>query len=135
MRSMSDLNLLARLRFLIEKAEQTVERTNHLGNYRDFFGSPEAVDLFDATVLRLQVIGEMLKQVDDKTKGLLLAPHYPEIPWRSIFDMRNFISHEYCMVDPEEIYNVVKDDLPRLIAVLHRMVGDCESGCFDDLWP
>ena len=134
MRSMSDLNLLARLRFLIEKAEQTVERTNYLGSYRDFFGSPEAVDLFDATVLRLQVIGEMLKQVDDKTKGLLLAPHYPEIPWRSIFGLRNFISHEYCMVDPEEIYNVVKDDLPRLIAVLHRMAGDCESGCFDDLW-
>lgn len=132
---MSDLNLLARLRFLIEKAEQTVERTNHLGSYRDFFGSPEAVDLFDATVLRLQVIGEMLKQVDDKTKGLLLAPHYPEIPWRSIFGLRNFISHEYCMVDPEEIYNVVKDDLPRLIAVLHRMAGDCESGYFDDLWP
>ena len=131
---MSDLNLLARLRFLIEKAEQTVERTNYLGSYRDFFGSPEAVDLFDATVLRLQVIGEMLKQVDDKTKGLLLAPHYPEIPWRSIFGLRNFISHEYCMVDPEEIYNVVKDDLPRLIAVLHRMAGDCESGCFDDLW-
>ena len=132
---MSDLNLLARLRFLIEKAEQTVGRTSHLSSYRDFFGSPEAVDLFDATVLRLQVIGEMLKQVDDKTKGLLLAPHYPEIPWRSIFGLRNFISHEYCMVDPEEIYNVVKDDLPRLIAVLHRMVGDCESGYFDDLWP
>ena len=51
MRSMSDLNLLTRLRFLIEKAEQTVERTSHLGSYRDFFGSLEAVDLFDATVL------------------------------------------------------------------------------------
>lgn len=132
---MSDWNLLARLRFLIEKAEQTVERTSHLGSYRDFLGSPEAVDLFDATVLRLQVIGEMLKQVDDKTKGLLLASHYPEIPWRSIFGLRNFISHEYCMVDPEEIYNVVKDDLPHLIAVLHRMAGDCESGSLDGLWP
>ena len=61
--------------------------------------------------------------------------HYPEIPWRSIFGLRNFISHEYCLVDPEEIYNVVKDDLPRLIAVLHRMAGDCESGSLDGLWP
>ena len=133
MRSMSEMNLLERLRFLTSKAEQIADRTVSMTDYREFLISPESMDRLDATILRLQVIGEMLKQIDDKTQGRLLIPHYPEIPWRSIFGLRNFISHEYCMVNPEEIFNVVKEDLPLLITVLHRLIADCESGIYNDL--
>lgn len=90
------------------------------------------MDLFDATVLRVQVVGEMLKQVDDRTERKLLRPHYPEIPWKSVFGMRNFIVHEYAMVNPEKIFYTVKQDFPVLIPVLHRIIDDLRNGnyCF-----
>lgn len=135
MRSMFDMGLLERLRFLTMKAEQAVKRTEDIKEFRQFLVSPEAMDLFDATTLRIQVVGEMLKQIDDMTGGRILCPCYPEIPWRSVFDMRNFISHEYCMVDPEEIFNVVKEDLPYLIETLHRIIADFEAGIHSEIPP
>ncbi len=113
------------------KAEQAVERTANITDYRQFLASPDAMDLFDATVLRVQVVGEMLKQIDDKTERKLLRPNYPEIPWKSVFGMRNFISHEYSMVNPEKIFYTVKQDFPQLILVLHRIIDDLRSGRYD----
>lgn len=129
---MSEMSVLERMEFLTMKAEQTLERTAHITEYRQFLVSPEAMDLFDATVLRVQVVGEMLKQIDDRTERKLLRPNYPEIPWRSVFGMRNFISHEYAMVNPEKVYYTVKQDLPQLIAVLRRIITDLRSGRYDD---
>ncbi|WP_455609089.1 hypothetical protein [Bacteroides rodentium] len=59
MRSMFDMGLLERLRFLTMKAEQAVKRTEDIKEFRQFLVSPEAMDLFDATTLRIQVVGEM----------------------------------------------------------------------------
>ena len=41
--------------------------------------TPEGVDLFDATCVRIQTIGETLKQIDTETKEKLLV-YYPGIP-------------------------------------------------------
>ena len=133
MRSMSDMGLLERLRFLTMKAEQAVNRTEDIKEFRQFLVSPEAMDLFDATTLRIQVVGEMLKQIDDMTGGRILCSCYPEIPWRSVFGMRNFISHEYCMVDTEEIFKVVKEDLQYLIETLNRIIADFEAGIHSEI--
>lgn len=132
MRSTSEMNVLERMEFLTMKAEQTLERTANITEYRQFLISPEAMDLFDATVLRVQVVGEMLKQIDDKTERMLLRPNYPEIPWKSVFGMRNFISYEYAMVNPEKVYYTVKQDFPQLLTVLHRIITDLRSGRYDD---
>jgi len=37
--------------------------------------------------MRLQIVGELLKQIDVATSGKLLT-HYPEIAWRSVFGLR-----------------------------------------------
>ena len=131
MRYTSEMSVLERMEFLTMKAEQAVERTANITDYRQFLASPDAMELFDATVLRVQVVGEMLKQIDDKTERKLLRPNYPEIPWKSVFGMRNFISHEYSMVNPEKIFYTVKQDFPQLILVLHRIIDDLRSGRYD----
>ena len=45
----------------------------------DLLRTPEGVDLFDATCMRIQTIGEALKQIDTETKEKLLV-YYPGIP-------------------------------------------------------
>ena len=51
--------------------------------------------VFNACVMRLQVIGEQVGKL------LFLQPsplsEYKEIPWLAICDMRNLISHEYSL--------------------------------------
>lgn len=121
------MSILEQMEFLTMKAEQTVNRTAHITDYRQFLISPDAMDLFDATVLRIQVVGEMLKQIDNRTERKFLRVNYPDIPWKSVFGMRNFISHEYNMVNPEKIFYTVKQDLPALIPVLHRIIADLRN--------
>lgn len=132
MRSMSEMSILQRLEFLTMKARQAVDRTSHITSHHDFLCSPDNMDLFDATVLRIQVVGEILKQIDDLTNRELLTPYYPQIPWHAVFGMRNVISHEYAMVDPDKIYNTLKTDLPQLLSVLDNIIADFRSGKYDN---
>lgn len=132
MRSMSEMSILQRLEFLTMKARQAVDRTSHITSHHDFLCSPDNMDLFDATVLRVQVTGEMLKQIEDITQGQLLTPYYPQIPWRAIFGLRNVISYEYAMVDPEEFFRILKTDLPELLIVLDNIITDFRAGRFNN---
>ncbi|MCA5584459.1 HepT-like ribonuclease domain-containing protein [Parabacteroides gordonii] len=129
---MSEMSILQRLEFLTMKARQAVDRTSHITSHHDFLCSPDNMDLFDATVLRVQVTGEMLKQIEDITQGQLLTPYYPQIPWRAIFGLRNVISHEYAMVDPEEFFRILKTDLPELLIVLDNIITDFRAGRFNN---
>ena len=129
---MSEMSILQRLEFLTMKARQAVDRTSHITSHHDFLCSPDNMDLFDATVLRVQVTGEMLKQIEDITQGQLLTPYYPQIPWRAIFGLRNVISHEYAMVDPEEFFRILKTNLPELLIVLDNIITDFRAGRFNN---
>ena len=65
-----------KLLFVIQRVELALKR-----NCDDLLRTPEGVDLFDATCMRIQTIGETLKQIDTETKEKLLV-YYPGIPWR-----------------------------------------------------
>lgn len=133
MRSTSKTTIIEQLSFLVDKVAFTLERTEEVSCVNDFLCTPEGMDLFDATIMRLQVLGEIMKQIDAATSGNLLK-HYPEIPWRSVFGLRNIISHEYASVDPMEIVNILKGHLPPLLAVLYRILDDLKAGKYDTLF-
>ncbi len=126
---MFEKDILDRFRFALYKAQQAVKDCNGISDYRQFLLSGDAMILFDATVMRIQTVGETLKQIDKISTGEILK-YYPEVPWRSVFAMRNFVSHEYNMVDPEKIFFTIKDDMPMLIEVLERIINDIENGKF-----
>ena len=69
--------------------------------------------VLDACILRIQVIGETIKSIDDKTQGNLFSL-YPEIPWKKIIGLRNIISHEYANIDYDIIWSVISQHLPAL---------------------
>ena len=101
-----------RLQQILESIDVIEERCNTVGDYNEFFMSPEKMMLFDSVVMRLQVIGELVgKLLQDKTHPL---ESHPEIPWVQIYDMRNLISHEYANIDEAIVYSVIKDELPLL---------------------
>ena len=75
--------------------------------------------LTDAAIKNITVIGEAATHVPDE-----VAERWPEIPWRDMRAMRDFIVHEYFGVNPDVLWGTVTEDLPAVVPVLRRMFGE-----------
>lgn len=121
------------LRFVERQITFTIETTQKVESSDDFLMSQDAMVLYNSICMCLQTIGETLKQIDDLTDKLLLREHYPEIPWRAVFGIRNIISYEYAATDPDIVLQTVKRDLMPLLSVVSKVITDIENGAHDDL--
>ena len=77
--------------------------------------------LQDATLFRLQTIGEAVNQLRDELKQ-----KHPEIPWRQIVGFRNMLAHVYWRVDLATIWIILKPerDLAALKLVVTKLIED-----------
>jgi uncharacterized protein with HEPN domain len=66
--------------------------------------------VFDATLRKLELIGEAARNVPEEVRSLA-----PGIPWRQIIATRNRIVHAYLGIDNDTIWSILRDDLPGLI--------------------
>lgn len=70
----------------------------------------------DAVVMRLLEIGEAVKALSTDTTGA-----EPEIKWREIAGMRDFLAHHYFATNPEIVQAVLDKDLQPLAEAVDRM--------------
>lgn len=111
-----------RLEQILESIELAVSRCENINEANEFLLSPDNMMRFDSCVMRLQAIGEQI--------GKILKEHncpfdkYPEIPWVAAYDMRNFISHEYANIDEAIVFDVIKEDLPRMQEAIQKILLD-----------
>lgn len=63
----------------------------------------------DAVIRNFEIIGEATKKLT-----MELRDSNPGIPWRRISGFRDVLIHDYMGVDVEEVWNVIKDNLPGL---------------------
>lgn len=75
------------------------------------------VEIQDAVVGRLEIIGEAAKNIPDETQNL-----YPGVAWKQIVTARNILIHEYFGVDLDLVWDIVKNDPPILKAQIKRML-------------
>ena len=71
-----------------------------------------------AALYDLAIIGETLNKVSGEIKSAA-----PDLPWRPLADLRNFIVHAYWQVDLEIVAEVIKNRLDPLIVELDRLIG------------
>jgi uncharacterized protein with HEPN domain len=62
-----------------------------------------------ATERHLLIISEPVRHIPQSDKD-----NHPQIPWRDIAGIGNILRHGYDIVDPRQIWSVIKDDLPAL---------------------
>jgi len=74
---------------------------------------------FDATMRELQIIGEATKHL---INGNILSSNY-----RMIVNFRNILVHEYFGIDSEEIWNVIKVNLPKFEIVILDIIKNIEN--------
>jgi uncharacterized protein with HEPN domain len=82
--------------------------------YESFVDDRKTVD---AVVRNLIVTGEAAVHVPD---DVVMA--HPEIPWKDMSDMRNFVVYEYFGISNKIIWGTVQNDLPPLIPLLKSLL-------------
>ena len=94
---------------LIEEYSKNLSQADFKGN----------VELQDAIIRRLEIIGEAARNLPDEFKT-----SYSDTQWRQIIAARNILAHFYFGIDLNTIWNIVKNDLPQLKEQVESMLED-----------
>ena len=70
----------------------------------------------------IEVIGEAAAQVTEEFQAV-----HPEIPWAVIVGLRNRLIHAYFDVDLDRVWDTAKDDLPKLVEQLDKVLARSRS--------
>jgi len=110
---------------IIEAIETVQERCTFASCQNDFMDTKEGQEKLDSICMKLIAVGESLKNLDKITDKKLLVT-YPQIEWKKIKGIRDFISHHYFDLDAEVIFGICKNNIADLLAVLQQMQNDLE---------
>lgn len=64
---------------------------------------------FDAVMMNFIMIGEMVSRISNELKAA-----NPQIDWKRIKGFRNLVAHDYFGIDAEEVWQIIRSDLPKL---------------------
>ncbi|UCG70087.1 MAG: DUF86 domain-containing protein [Thermoplasmata archaeon] len=70
----------------------------------------------DAVLRNLEVIGEAAKNIPDA-----IREKYPDVPWKRIIGLRNIVIHEYFGVDFENIWKIIKENIPEIKPFIEKI--------------
>ena len=102
----------------IAEAVGKIGRFLHGKSFEDF--SNDAL-VHDAVVRNLEIISEASRHLSEDTKKLA-----PEVPWRKVADMGNWLRHAYEKVNDPILWETIQDGLPALGEAVRRLLT--ESG-------
>ena len=108
---------------VIEAVETTEERCAFATCEDDFIDTKEGQEKLDGICMKLIAVGESLKQIDHITDKRLLV-QYPQIEWKKVKGIRDFISHHYFDLDAEMIFGICENNIGELLEVLRDIRED-----------
>jgi len=71
---------------------------------------------YSAVLMKLAIIGEAASHFPDD-----IRLKNPQIDWRTIVAMRNFLIHEYFEVDPKVVWKTINEDVPALLDSIRKL--------------
>lgn len=110
---MDKLSILELLEYILESIDIIKRRFKGISSSDDFMNSDEGVDKLDAISMRLQSIGEALKNIYKSDKEILEKVK-DEDYWSQIIKLREIISHHYIDIDSEIIFDICENELDEL---------------------
>ena len=122
---MSEKVLLSSFNFVLESIILILAWFKEIRQPEDYGASLLGKSYYDASLMRIQSIGETLKKIDKENPGLLNKYAYSK--WNEIIRIREIISHHYEQIDQEIIFDICKNDLPVLKTVIERIIADLKK--------
>lgn len=75
------------------------------------------VEKQSAILYQVVVVGEATKRLSQ-----VFRDQHPEVPWRDMAGMRDIVAHQYDRVDVDDLWQVVRDDIPELLSLLQPLL-------------
>lgn len=110
------------LEFISDSIDIINARFSKIHKPSELVDTPDGVTILDSVTMRLQSIGESVKNITKRKKDFLLP--YSEIDWQEIIKFRDFISHHYDEVDHEIVFNICRNKLPVLKTTIEKIIKD-----------
>jgi uncharacterized protein with HEPN domain len=101
------------LNFILESIKLIKRRFNDINTSDDFLFTNDGLDRLDAISMRIQAVGEALKNIHKRDKEFLLLEGTSDY-WNNIIRSRDFISHHYVELDSEVIYMICDEKIDEL---------------------
>ncbi len=102
--------------------EAIIEATDRIIDYTTGFKSADDFNNdhrnFDATMMNFVVIGEMVDKLSDDFKV-----KNSKIEWIKIKGFRNLVAHDYFGIDAEEVWQILKNKIPKLRSNIAKLLG------------
>ena len=102
-----------RIKDILDAVDTVQEYTEGM-KYEAFVAHRKTVD---AVIRNFIVIGEAATHVPEE-----VVVAHPEIPWKDMRDMRNFVVHEYFGISDKIIWDTVQNNLPPLMNLLKPLL-------------
>ncbi len=110
---MNKMTILELLEFILEGISLIKRRCKGMKTADNFLFNEEALDKFEASIMRLQTVGEALKNIEKRDEKFLLQVANKEY-WSEIIRMRDLISHHYADIQADIIFAICKEELEEL---------------------
>ena len=75
-----------------------------------------------AVVRCLKIIGEAAKNVPSNIRR-----KHPEVPWKEMAGMRDKVIHFYFGVNPQKVWLVVKERIPKIKPLIEKVLEDIRN--------
>jgi uncharacterized protein with HEPN domain len=72
---------------------------------------------FDGVLYNLHVLGEAVKKLP-----LDLRERYPDVAWREMAGLRDFVAHAYFALDLDILWDAIRRDVPALLSRIQEMI-------------
>ena len=103
---------------ILEQIELIEKSTNRIS--REEFNLN--LDIKDATIRRIEIMGEAVKNISEEFKRI-----HPEIEWRKIAGIRDKIIHKYFEIDWEIVWAVIQQDMKPLKEKILKIKENIET--------
>ena len=78
--------------------------------------------VYDAVLRNLEILGEAAKHVPADAKARM-----PDVAWREIAGMRDWMAHGYFTIKADVVWNVIEVELPLLLRALRAFKDEDQS--------
>lgn len=99
--------------FILESISIIKKRFIVIKKSDDFLENDEGLEKLDSISMRLQTIGEAVKNLEKREKELLEKIDNMRY-WSEIIKTRDFISHHYVDLDSEVVFDICENELNEL---------------------
>ena len=109
--------------FILLSIELIEERFKSIIKRDDFIEDNDGLEKLDAISMRLQSIGEAIKNILKRDEDTLLKVADKSY-WSNIVKFREIISHHYIDIDSEIVFDICDEDIKELKEIVLKIKKD-----------